>query len=195
MTKILVADDLGEDGMAMLRDVGDVTVKTGMNEDALRAMLPGFETLVVRSATTVTEKSLELADSLALIGRAGIGIDNIDVDACTARGIAVMNTPEAAAVTTGEHALSLLMSLARNVPAADASIRAGKWEKGKFTGVELQGKQLGVVGLGQIGRVIAGKAAGIGMTIGAYDPFVPQASAPDGIRMMELEELLAAAGE
>ena len=191
MTKILVADDLGEDGMAMLRDVGDVTVKTGMDEDALRSTLPGFETLVVRSATTVTEKSLELADSLALIGRAGIGIDNIDVDACTARGIAVMNTPEAAAVTTGEHALSLLMSLARNVPAADASIRAGKWEKSKFTGVELQGKQLGVVGLGQIGRVMSGKAAGIGMTICAYDPFVTQASAPDGIRMMELEELLA----
>jgi D-3-phosphoglycerate dehydrogenase len=102
-----------------------------------------------------------------------------------------MNTPEAAAVTTGEHALSLLMSMARNIPAADASIRAGKWEKSKFTGVELQGKQLGVVGLGQIGRVVAGKAAGIGMTIAAYDPFVTQANAPDGVRMLDLEELLA----
>ena len=177
--------------MALLRDVGDVTLKTGMDEATLRETLPGFETLVVRSATTVTRKSLELADNLALIGRAGIGIDNIDVPACTERGIAVMNTPEAAAVTTGEHALSLLMSLARNIPAADASIRAGKWEKSKFTGVELQGKQLGVVGLGQIGRVVAGKAAGIGMTIAAYDPFVTQAKAPDGVRMLDLDELLA----
>lgn len=190
MTKILVADDLGEEGMAMLRDVGDVTVKTGMDEATLRATLPGFETLVVRSATTVTEKSLELAEDLALIGRAGIGVDNIDVDACTRRGIAVMNTPEAAAVTTGEHALSLLMSLARHIPAADASIRAGNWEKSKFTGVELQGKQLGVVGLGQIGRVVASKAKGIGMTIAAYDPFVSQAKAPDGVRMLDLDELL-----
>ena len=177
--------------MALLRDVGDVTLKTGMDEATLRATLPGYETLVVRSATQVTAKSLELADGLALIGRAGIGIDNIDVAACTARGIAVMNTPEAAAVTTGEHALSLLMSMARNIPAADASIRAGKWEKSKFTGVELQGKQLGVVGLGQIGRVVAGKAAGIGMTIAAYDPFVSQTQAPDGVRMLELDELLA----
>lgn len=191
MTRILVADDLGTEGMALLRDVGDVTLKTGMDEAALRAALPGYETLVVRSATQVTAKSLELADNLALIGRAGIGIDNIDVAACTERGIAVMNTPEAAAVTTGEHAVSLLMSLARNIPAADASIRAGKWEKSKFTGVELQGKQLGVVGLGQIGRVVAGKAAGLGMTIGAYDPFVTQAKAPDGVRMLDLDELLA----
>ncbi len=191
MTKILVADDLGEEGMALLRDVGDVTLKTGMDEATLRETLPGFETLVVRSATTVTARSLELADELALIGRAGIGIDNIDVAACTARGIAVMNTPEAGAVTTGEHALSLLMSLARKIPAADACIREGKWEKSKFTGVELEGKQLGVVGLGQIGRVVANKAAGIGMTIAAYDPFVTQAKAPDGVRMLDLDELLA----
>jgi len=190
MTRILVADDLGEEGMALLRAVGDVTVKTGMDEETLRDTLPGFETLVVRSATTVTKKSLERADDLALIGRAGIGVDNIDIAACTERGIAVMNTPEAGAVTTGEHALSLLMSLARKIPAADASIRAGKWEKSKFTGVELQGKQLGVVGLGQIGRVVATKAAGIGMTIAAYDPFVTQSKAPDGVRMLDLDELL-----
>ena len=102
-----------------------------------------------------------------------------------------MNTPLAGAVTTGEHALSLLMSLARKIPAADASIRAGNWKKSLFTGVELQGKQLGVVGLGQIGRVVATKAAGIGMTIAAYDPFVTQSKAPDGVRMLDLDELLA----
>ncbi|MFK7743040.1 MAG: phosphoglycerate dehydrogenase [Planctomycetota bacterium] len=190
MTKILVADDLGKEGMAMLRSAGDVTLQTGMDEAALREALPGYEILVVRSATTVTKKSLELADSLALVGRAGIGIDNIDVAACTDKGIAVMNTPEANCVTTGEHALALMMSLARKIPAADASVRAGKWDKSKFTGVELQDKQLGVVGLGRIGRIVADKARGLGMTIAAYDPFVVQANAPEGVRMLDLDELL-----
>jgi len=191
MTKILVADDLGDEGMAMLRESGDVTLKTGMDEDALRETLPGYEVLVIRSATTVTARSLELADALAVVGRAGIGVDNIDVPACTARGIAVMNTPEANTVTTAEHAVALLMSLARKIPAADASVRAGKWEKSKFTGVELQDKQLGVVGLGRIGRIAADKCRGLGMTIAAYDPFVTQAGAPEGVRMLDLDELLA----
>ncbi|MFN3240219.1 MAG: phosphoglycerate dehydrogenase [Planctomycetota bacterium] len=191
MTKILVADDLGDEGMAMLRDCGDVTLKTGMDEATLRETLPGYQVLVVRSATTVTAKSLELADDLAVVGRAGIGVDNIDVPACTARGIAVMNTPEANTVTTAEHAVALLMSLARKIPAADASVRAGKWEKSKFTGVELQDKQLGVVGLGRIGRIAADKCRGLGMTIAAYDPFVTQANAPEGVRMLDLDELLA----
>ncbi len=191
MTKILVADDLGEEGMALLREVGDVTVRTGMDEDALRAALPPFEALVVRSATQVTDRSLELAENLALIGRAGIGVDNIDVDAATRRGIAVMNTPEAGAVTTGEHALALLLSLARRIPAADASLRSGKWAKSKFTGVELDQKQLGIVGLGRIGRVVAAKARGIGMTIAAYDPYVTEPQAPEGVRMLDLDELLA----
>ena len=191
MTKILVADDLGEDGMALLRSSGDVTLRPGMDEDTLRQTLPGYEVLVVRSATTVTERSLELADRLAVVGRAGIGVDNIDVAACTARGIAVMNTPEANTVTTAEHAVALLMSLARKIPAADASVRAGKWEKAKFTGVELQDKQLGVIGLGRIGRIVADKCRGLGMTIAAYDPHVPQSGAPDGVRMLDLEDLLA----
>jgi D-3-phosphoglycerate dehydrogenase len=191
MTKILVADDLAEEGLQLLRAAGEVTVKKGMDEATLRSTLPGFQALVVRSATQVTATSLELADDLILIGRAGIGVDNIDVPAATARGIVVMNTPEAGAVTTGEHALALLLSLARCVPAADASVRSGKWEKSKFTGVELFGKQLGVVGLGRIGRVVADRARGFGMTIAAYDPFVGQANAPDGVRMLLLDELLA----
>jgi len=191
MTKILVADDLAEEGLELLRTAGDVTVKKGMDEATLRATLAPFDALVVRSATQVTASSLELAERLALIGRAGIGIDNIDVAAATARGIVVMNTPEAGAVTTGEHALALLMSLARCIPAADASLRAGKWEKSKFTGVELLGKQLGVIGLGRIGRVVADRARGLGLTIVAYDPFVAQQHAPDGVRMLDLDELLA----
>jgi len=191
MTKILVADDLAEEGLELLRAAGEVTVQKGMDEATLRRTLPSFHALVVRSATQVTARSLELADQLALIGRAGIGVDNIDVAAATARGIVVMNTPEAGAVTTGEHALALLLSLARCIPAADASVRAGNWDKAKFTGVELLGKQLGVLGLGRIGRVVGERARGLGMTIAAYDPFVSQQNAPDGVRLMDLDELLA----
>ena len=189
--RILVADDLAEDGLAILRATGEVTLQKGMDEIALRTALQGYHALVVRSATQVTARSLELADQLALIGRAGIGVDNIDVAAATARGIVVMNTPEAGAVTTGEHAVSLLLSMTRNIPAADASVRAGKWEKSKFTGVELQGKQIGVLGLGRIGRVVADRTRGLGMVVTAYDPFVTQQNAPHGVRMQELDELLA----
>ncbi|MCA8954061.1 MAG: phosphoglycerate dehydrogenase [Planctomycetes bacterium] len=191
MTKILVADELSAEGIELLREAGEVTVKKGMDEDTLRATLPDYDALIVRSATTVTARSLELADRLTLIGRAGIGVDNIDVDAATARGIVVMNTPEAGATTTGEHAIALLVSLARHIAAADASIRAGKWEKSKFTGVELTGKQVGVVGLGRIGRVVAERCRGLAMTVAAYDPFVAQKNAPDGVRMLDLDELLA----
>src|SRR5712671_2069945 len=147
--QILVADDLAEEGLQILRTAGEVTLHKGMDEATLRSTLPPFHALVVRSATQVTAHSLELAGNLALIGRANIG-----VAAATARGIVVMNTPEAGAVTTGEHALALLLSLARCIPQADASLRAGKWEKSKFTGVELDGKQLGILGLGRIGRVV-----------------------------------------
>ena len=189
--RILVADELDENGLQILRTAGAVTVRKGMDEAALRAALPGFHALVVRSATMVTARSLELADELALIGRAGIGVDNIDVAAATARGIVVMNTPEAGAVTTGEHALALLLALARNIPAADASVRAGRWEKSKFTGVELHGKQLGILGLGRIGRVVAERARSLGMLVAAHDPFVQQQTAPAGVRLLELDELLA----
>src|SRR5712671_1780619 len=188
--QILVADDLAEEGLQILRTAGEVTLHKGMDEATLRSTLPPFHALVVRSATQVTARSLELAGNLALIGRAGIGVDNIDVAAATARGIVVMNTPEAGAVTTGEHALALLLSLARCIPQADASLRAGKWEKSKFTGVELDGKQLGILGLGRIGRVVAERAHGLGLAIVAYDPFVQQQHAPAGVRMVELDELL-----
>jgi D-3-phosphoglycerate dehydrogenase len=191
--KILVADDLAEEGLAILRSCGEVTCRKGLDEAGLQKALVGVHALVVRSATQVTAASLALADDLALIGRAGIGVDNIDVAAATARGIVVMNTPEAGAVTTGEHALALLFSLARCIPAADASLRAGKWEKSKFTGVELAGKQLGVLGLGRIGRIVAERARDLGLTIVAYDPFVTQQHAPTGVRMVELDELLALA--
>jgi D-3-phosphoglycerate dehydrogenase len=189
--KILVADEIAEDGLAILRRVGDVTVQKGMNEETLMKKLPGFHALVVRSATQVTQKSLQDADQLAIIGRAGIGVDNIDVEAATAKGVVVMNTPEAGAISTGEHALSLLFALARHIPSADASIRAGFWEKSKFTGVDIHKKQLGILGLGRIGRIVGERAQALGMIVSAYDPFVLPAAFPAGIQRLDLEELLA----
>lgn len=190
-SKILVADDLGAEGLAILEASGEVTVQTGMNEDALRAALPGYDALVVRSATKVTARSLELADRLVVIGRAGIGVDNIDVPAATERGIVVMNTPEAGATTTGELAIALAVSLARKIPAADAAIKAGRWDKKQFSGVELTGKVFGVVGLGRIGRVVAERAQGLQMQVLGHDPFVAQDNAPPNVRMVPFDELLA----
>lgn len=189
--RILVADDLAEEGLQLLRQCGDVTVRKGMDESTLREALPGIHALVVRSATQVTERSLQLASELVLVGRAGIGVDNIDVAAATQRGIVVMNTPEAGATTTGEHAIALLMALARNLAAADASVRSGRWERSRFTGVEVTGKALGVLGLGRIGRVVADRARGLGMVVAAHDPFVAQEHAPAGVRMVSLADLLA----
>jgi D-3-phosphoglycerate dehydrogenase / 2-oxoglutarate reductase len=188
--KILVADDLSEEGLEILRKLGDVTVRKGMPEDDLRSELPPFHALVVRSATKVTARSLELAENLAVIGRAGIGVDNIDVPAATERGIVVMNTPEAGAVTTGEHAIALMLSMARNIAAADANVRSGRWDKGKFTGVEIRDKVLGVLGLGRIGTVVARRGVGLAMEVLAYDPAASQSSAPEGVRIVDLEELL-----
>lgn len=190
---ILVADDLGDEGLAILREAGDVTVSTGMDEARLAAALRGQDALIVRSATKVSARALEGADRLTLIGRAGIGVDNIDLPAATARGIVVMNTPDAGAVTTAEHAIALLVSLARRVPGADQNLKAGKWDKKRFVGVELTGKTIGVVGLGNIGRIVADRAAGLAMQVVAHDPFVPQDRAPAGVRMVELDELCALA--
>ncbi len=189
--QILVADPLGDEGLAILSEVGEVTVQPGMDEDALRDALRGKDALVVRSATTVTARALEGADRLTVIGRAGIGIDNIDVDAATERGIVVMNTPDAGATTTAELAIALLISMCRHVPAADAALKAGRWDKKKFSGVELTGKTFGIVGLGNIGRIVADRGKGLGMTVLAHDPFVPQDRAPAGVRMVDLDELCA----
>ena len=191
--RVLVADDLAPEGLAILQEVAEVEVRKGMDEATLMATLPGYHALVVRSATTVTARSLEGADQLAVVGRAGIGVDNIDVEAATARGIAVMNTPDAGATTTAEHAISLLLSMTRNIAAADASVKAGKWEKSAFVGVELQNKVFGVIGLGRIGRLAAERGVGLGMEVVAYDPHVSQKAAPAGVRMLEFNELLRAA--
>jgi len=193
MTKlrVLVADDLSEEGLGILRRDAEVEVRNGMPEDELRETLPGFHALIVRSATKVTARSLETADVLSVIGRAGIGVDNIDLEAATERGIVVMNTPEAGAVTTAELAIALMMSLARNIPAADASMKAGRWDKSKLLGTELRGQTLGVLGLGRIGSVVADRGRGLKMKVVAHDPFVDADRAPSGVRMVTFDELLA----
>ena len=192
--RVLVADELAAEGLAILEAVGEVVVRPGMDEDALcEALSTGFHALVVRSATTVTARALQAATKLVVVGRAGIGVDNVDVPAATERGIVVMNTPDANAVSTAEHTLSLMFSMARHVAAADASIRRGEWTKGKFIGTELTGKTLGILGLGRIGRTVADRAVGLSMQVIAHDPFVTEANAPAGVRLGSMEDVLAKA--
>lgn len=183
-TKILVADDVSESGLEPLRAAGfAVEKRVGLAPAELIEALRDCEGLVVRSETKVTAALMEEAPRLRVVGRAGVGVDNIDVPAATARGIVVMNAPDGNTITTAEHTLALLVALARRIPQANASLRAGRWERKRFIGVELQGKTLGVIGLGRIGRTVAARARGFGMNIIAFDPFV----APEQARDLELE--------
>ena len=193
--KILVSDDVSEGGLEPLRAASfAVEKRTGLSPEELRAIIHEYEGLVVRSETKVTAPLLDAAVRLRAIGRAGVGVDNIDVAAATARGVIVMNAPDGNTMTTAEHAVALLLSLARRVPQANASLRAGKWERKKFVGVELRGKTLGVVGLGRIGRVVASRARGFEMKVIAFDPFVSPEQARDAeIELAPLEEVCARA--
>lgn len=182
--KILVADDVSDSGLQPLRDAGfKVEKRTGLAADALSDALRECEGLVVRSETKVTANLMDGAPSLRVVGRAGVGVDNIDVPAATERGIVVMNAPDGNTITTAEHTIALLIALARRVPEANASLKAGRWERKRFIGVELQGKTLGVIGLGRIGRVVASRARAFGMKIVAFDPFI----APEQARDLEIE--------
>jgi D-3-phosphoglycerate dehydrogenase / 2-oxoglutarate reductase len=182
--KILVSDNVSESGLQPLSDAGFVVEKkTGLAPDELQKALADCEGLVVRSETKVKADLMDSAAKLRVIGRAGVGVDNIDVAAATARGIVVMNAPDGNTITTAEHTIALLVALARNVPQADISLKAGKWERKKFIGAELQGKTLGIVGLGRIGRAVATRARAFGMKIVAHDPFI----APEQARELEIE--------
>ncbi len=192
LPKILVSDDLAEEGLRLLQShpALDVAYRPGLKPADLVAAIAEFEGLVVRSATQVTAEVIAAAARLKVIGRAGIGVDNVDVPAATARGIVVMNTPSGNATTTAEHALALLISTARKIPQACASMKAGKWEKKKFTGSELTSKVLGIVGLGNIGKILADRARGLKMQVLAYDPFLTQEAAERiGVEKVELPEL------
>jgi D-3-phosphoglycerate dehydrogenase / 2-oxoglutarate reductase len=170
--KVLVRENIGESGVALLREHFDVDQGFDWSEEQLAERIGGYDGIVIRSATKLTAELIGRAGRLRVIGRAGVGVDNVDVDAATKRGIVVANAPESNVVTAAEHTLALLLALARNVPQAHASLTAGKWERSKFSGVELYEKTLGVLGFGRIGQLVAQRAKGFGMRVLAFDPFV-----------------------
>ncbi len=192
--KVLISDKLSDTAVQIFRDRGlDVTFEPdlGKDKDALLAAIPEFDGLAIRSATKVTDKILDAASSLKVIGRAGIGVDNVDIRGATARGVIVMNTPFGNAVTTAEHAISLMLALARQIPLANQSTQEGKWEKSRFMGVEITAKTLGLIGCGNIGSIVAERAIGLKMKVIAYDPFLsPERAVQLGVEKVELDELL-----
>jgi len=172
----------------------DVDVITGMDPDELKACIGQYDGLAIRSSTKATAEILEAADNMKVIGRAGIGVDNIDISAASTKGIVVMNTPFGNSITTAEHAIAMMFALARDIPQASASTHEGKWEKSKFMGVELYGKTLGIVGCGNIGSIVADRALGVKMKVAAYDPFLTvERSKELGVEKVELEDLFTKA--
>ncbi len=190
-TKILVADEISKSGIELLKGEGyEVDVKTGMKEDELSSVIGGYDVLIVRSATKATGKVIR-ASKLKVIGRAGIGIDNIDVPAATERGILVMNAPSGNVVSTAELTIGLIFTLARRIAEADASMRRGEWKRKELKGVQVSGKTLGIVGLGRVGAEVAKRASVLGMTVVAYDPLVsPEVGVKLHVRLVSLERLL-----
>ena len=192
--RVLISDALSPAAVQIFKDRGvevDFQPNLGKDKDKLAAIIGDYDGLAIRSATKVTPKILEKAKSLRVIGRAGIGVDNVDIPAATARGIIVMNTPFGNSITTAEHAITLMLALARQIPQADASTQAGKWEKNRFMGVEITGKTLGVIGCGNIGSIVANRAIGLRMKVIAYDPFLsPERALELGVEKVELDDLL-----
>ena len=192
--RVLISDALSPAAVQIFKDRGvevDFQPNLGKDKDKLAQVIGGFDGLAIRSATKVTPKILETAKGLKVIGRAGIGVDNVDIPAATAKGIIVMNTPFGNSITTAEHAITLMLALARQIPQADISTQAGKWEKNKFMGVEITGKTLGVIGAGNIGSIVADRAVGLRMHVIAYDPFLSVERAVQlGIEKVELADLL-----
>jgi len=189
--KVLVADKLSRLALDIFARRGiDAHVRTDLTRDELIEIVPDYDGLAVRSTTKVTEKVVAAADRLKVIGRAGIGVDNVDLKAATARGIIVMNTPFGNAITTAEHAIALMLALARQVPLADVTTRAGKWAKSQLIGVEITGKCLGIIGCGNIGAIVADRARGLKMKVVAFDPYLSPERATDlGVEKMELDAL------
>ena len=193
MPKVLISDALSPAAVQIFKDRGievDFQPALGKDKDKLAELVGNYDGLAIRSATKVSAKILEKAKNLKVIGRAGIGVDNVDIPAATARGIIVMNTPFGNSITTAEHAISLMLALARQIPEADSSTRAGKWEKNKFMGVEIYSKTLGIIGCGNIGAIVADRAIGLKMKVIAYDPFLSEERARDlGVEKVELDTL------
>jgi D-3-phosphoglycerate dehydrogenase / 2-oxoglutarate reductase len=195
MPKVLIADKLSPAAVAIFKVRGvEADVKTGLPKEELLKIVDQYDGIAIRSATKITAEVLKAAKKLKVVGRAGIGVDNVDIPAATAAGVIVMNTPFGNSITTAEHAIALMMALARELPAANASTHAGKWEKNKFMGVELYGKTLGIIGAGNIGGIVADRAKGLKMHVVAYDPYLsPDRAQELGIEKVELDDLLARA--
>jgi len=192
MGRVLITEELAERGLARLRDEGhEVDVRLGLTPEELLSVVPGAAALVIRSETQVTAAVLEAGTDLLVVGRAGIGLDNVDVVAATRRGVMVCNAPLSNIVTAAEHTMALLLSSARNVPQASAALKLGKWERSKWTGVEVHGKTLGLLGLGRIGTLVAQRAYAFGMRLVAWDPWMsPERARKLGVELLELEEVV-----
>ena len=195
MPRVLIADKLSPAAVDIFRQRGvEADVKTGLSKDELLKIIGEYDGLAVRSATKADKDVIAAAGQLKVIGRAGIGVDNVDIPAATSKGIVVMNTPFGNSITTAEHAVAMMFALARQIPAADASTQAGKWEKNRFMGIELYAKTLGLIGAGNIGSIVADRANGLKMKVVAYDPFLSAERAVEiGVEKVELDELLARA--
>ena len=192
MPKVLISDKLSQNAVDVFATYGvDADVKTGLSAEELQFIIGSYDGLVIRSATKVTETVLAAADNLKVVGRAGIGVDNVDIAAATKRGVVVMNTPHGNAVTTAEHAIAMMLALARQIPQASHSTKAGKWEKSRFMGTELTGKCLGLVGCGNIGSIVADRAQGLCMRVVGYDPYLSEENAKRmGVEKVDLDEVL-----
>ena len=197
MPRVLVSDALSTTAVQIFKDRGvdvDYLPEIGKDKDKLAAIIGQYDGLAIRSATKVTEKLIAAAENLKVIGRAGIGVDNVDIPAASRKGIIVMNTPFGNSITTAEHAVALMFAVARQIPEANASTHAGKWEKNKFMGVEITGKTLGVIGCGNIGSIVATRGIGLKMHVVGFDPFLSESRASElGIEKVELDELFARA--
>ncbi|MDH3360526.1 MAG: phosphoglycerate dehydrogenase, partial [Desulfobulbaceae bacterium] len=189
--KVLISDNLAPVGAKILKDAGlEVDINTGLAPEELKKIIGDYDGLVIRSATKATAEIIDAADNLKVIGRAGIGLDNVDIPAASERGIVVMNAPDGNATTAAEHAISMMMSLTRNIPQATISMKAEKWEKKKFQGREVTGKTLGIVGIGRIGSIVADRAHGLHMKVIAFDPHMPKELVEKmGIELVSLDEL------
>ena len=191
MMKILVADSVGEEGIALMRSCAEVDIKPGLKPEELIAIIGDYDALVVRSQTKVTAKVIEAGKKLQVIGRAGVGVDNIDVEAATRLGIIVVNAPSSNTISAAEHTIALILSLARHIPRANASLKAGEWRRNEFTGIEVRNKTLGIIGLGNVGSEVAKRATGLEMKLLGYDPFVSAENARNlGVEVVHLEQLL-----
>ena len=195
--RVLISDALSPAAIAIFKERGietDFQPGLGKDKDKLASIIGGFDGLAIRSATKVTAKLLERAAKLKVVGRAGIGVDNVDIPAATAKGIIVMNTPFGNSITTAEHAIAMIFALARQIPQADVSTQAGKWEKNRFMGVEITGKILGLIGCGNIGSIVAERAIGLHMRVLAYDPYLSPGTRPRSWgRESDLETVLGRA--